>query len=427
MQLLKSKRSNPRKPQASISRGKVATKDNAGKMTGAPSSDQMESMWARHSAEWRDTAQICSQWSDAQKIDEQLLEYRVRGDWWEVLAKHNITLLVGREYEHLLMALTVTDRGRPHITYLPMPHPSGVAIDRDRESVFIASTRNPNQIFEMKPAHKYIERLDAEGPENAGDVLVPVRSRFLPGSLYMHDIALVGRDLYANAVGHNAVVRLDLGGEIGHKYAWWPKCIETKRGPIFGQNHIQLNSIAAGKTLEDSFFTASSDEISSRRPGHKNYPVDRRGVLISGQTREVVARGLTRPHSARLHKGKVWIDDSGYGRLVYREGEAFTEVAVLPGWTRGLSLLGDIAFVGTSRVIPRFRQYAPGLDVDSSVSGVHAVDLRSGKTVGSLTWPYGNQIFAIEWIGRKSTAGFAFGSRRNNSRERLIFYSFDSR
>jgi hypothetical protein len=38
-----------------------------------------------------------------------------------------------------------------------------------------------------------------------------------PGSLYMHDVAFVGGRLHANAVGHNAVVRID---DAGFRYAW---------------------------------------------------------------------------------------------------------------------------------------------------------------------------------------------------------------
>jgi hypothetical protein len=59
-----------------------------------------------------------------------------------------------------------------------------------------------------------------------------------------------------------------------------------------------------------------------------------------------------------------------------------------------------VAFAGTSRVLPRFRQYAPGLRVDRAVCGVHAIDADSGRLLGSLTWPGGNQIFAVEWVTR---------------------------
>ena len=143
-----------------------------------------------------------------------------------------------------------------------------------------------------------------------------------------------------------------------------------------------------------------------------------------------MARGLTRPHSARLHRQRVWIDNSGYGELVVVDpGDGhLTTVARLPGWTRGLCFHGHVALVGTSRVIPRFRQYAPGLEVDASECGVHAVDLETGRVLGSLIWPYGNQLFAVEWAPTKLTTGFPFNALGNRStrRENRLFYAFDT-
>src|SRR5262249_14340443 len=162
-------------------------------------------------------------------------------------------------------------------------------------------------------------------------------------------------------VGQNAIIRLYDDGR--YERVWWPRCIETEAGPVIGQNHIQLNSIAAGKNLQNSYFSASAERLSARRPGHKNFPVDKRGVIFSGKTREPMARGLTRPHSARLHQGRVWVDNSGYGELGVAESGGFEPIVRLPGWTRGLCFHGQVAFVGTSRVIPRFQHYAPGLDV----------------------------------------------------------------
>ena len=51
---------------------------------------------------------------------------------------------------------------------------------------------------------------------------------------------------------------------------------------IIDRNVIQLNSIAPGADLAASYFSASSDRVSARRPGHRNYPVNRRGVIFSG-------------------------------------------------------------------------------------------------------------------------------------------------
>jgi uncharacterized protein (TIGR03032 family) len=385
--------------------------------------DDLQALWSRHHAEWRDSAQIASQWQDAAATDPQLLQYNVSGAWWETLANNQLTLLVTREYEHLIMAMRVGPGG-PAISFMRMPHPSGLAVDRGRGVIHIASTRNPNQIYDLAPVTELAPRLDVKAEPLQDVPLVPVRSRFLPGSLYMHDLAFIGGTLHANAVGQNAIIALDDSGR--YQPVWWPRCIDTAAGPLFGRNHIQLNSIAAGSDLSSSFFSASTDKISARRPGHKNFPVDKRGVIFSGATREPVARGLTRPHSARLHDARVWVDNSGSGEVGIAENGAFEPVARLPGWTRGLSFHQRIAFVGTSRVIPRFRQYAPGLEIDASICGVHAVDIDSGTIVGSITWPYGNQIFAVEWVPSDLTTGFPFivGTKRATARERVLFYTF---
>jgi uncharacterized protein (TIGR03032 family) len=373
-----------------------------------------EDAWKRSDAEWRDPAQVVTQWAAAGKIDPQLLKFKTRGDWWDLLAESRITLLVSREYEHLLMALSAAQAG-PEVSFLPLPHPSGIAIDRRRRVVHVASTRNPNQIVDLAPAKAGGQRR----------TLVPVRSKFLPGRLYLHDLVLMGGELYATAVGENAIIRINADGS--HRRVWWPRAIETRRGPRFDQNYLQLNSIAAGTKPANSFFSASSEKALTLRPGHPDFPVDKRGVIFSGATREPVVRGLTRPHSARIYRRKLWVNNSGYGELCLTR-DARVETAVrLPGWTRGLAFHKGIAFVGTSRVIPRFRQYAPGLDLAQSECGVHAVDIRSGRVLGSLIWPFGNQIFAIEASLSRMFSGLPFVAARKQplEEEQKLFYAFE--
>ncbi len=187
---------------------------------------------------------------------------------------------------------------------------------------------------------------------------------------------------------------------------WWPRAVERDGAPDFTRNYLQLNSIAAGPDLAGSCFSASSTAISARRPGHRNYPVDRRGAIFGGASREPLATGLTRPHSARFGPdGALWVDDSGYGRVgAIRDGR-FQTVAQLPGWTRGLAFCGDVAFVGISRVIPRFAQYAPGLDAARSRCGVVALDARSGRELARIAWPAGNQVLRDRLDARLRHAG----------------------
>lgn len=384
--------------------------------------DDAERLWAHHHAELRDPAQIASQWEGAAAVDPSLLRGKAHGAFWEVLDRLNVTLIVSREYEHLVMGLTVLD-GRPHVTFTRLPHPSGVAADESRGVVHVASTRNPNQVFDFEPVVE--TGVGADPGETLPDrPLIALRSRMLPGRLYLHDLAIVGRRLHGNAVGENAVVRLRDDGRF--ERVWWPRAVESGGKPDFSVNHLQLNSIAAGGTLRSSYFSASAAAPGRRRPGQLSFPVDKRGVIFSGGTREPVATGLTRPHSARLASGELWVDNSGYGELGRVEGGRFEAVARLPGWTRGLCFAGDVAAVATSKVIPRFRRYAPGLDVDRSVCGVHLIDVRSGRALGSLRWPAGNQVFAVEAVPRPMTLGFPFsaGTKRRPAALRALFSGF---
>lgn len=380
-------------------------------------------LWLGHDSEWRDPAQVASQWREAADTDPRLLEARVEGGFWDLLAERGLTLLVTREYEHLVMALS-PGPVRPRVSFMRIPHPSGMAVDLRRQIVHLASTRNPNQVFELEPVAPGEEASGGEAGAESRPLL-PIRSSLLPGSLYLHDLALVGGRLHGNAVGHNAVVALPGGG--AWRRVWWPAAIEGPGGPDFSRNYLQLNSIAAGPRLDRSFFSASTAAVSARRPGQRNFPVDKRGVVFSGATREPVAVGLTRPHSARLQRGQLFVANSGYGELVsISDGRPLVR-ARLPGWTRGLWLGGDVAFVGTSRVIPRFRAYAPGLEVEASVCGVHAVALESGAVLGSVLWPAGNQIFAVEAVPAGFTTGFPFTvGRHAAARTRALFYRFST-
>jgi uncharacterized protein (TIGR03032 family) len=382
-----------------------------------------ESSWADSDASWRDPEEVIAGWQRTDSVDHRLLDVRVCGEWWGVLEQLDACVVISREYEHLLLALTVAPEG-PRQSFMSIPHPSGLAFDDSSEKLHVASTRNPNQLSVLAPVES-TAGADGEHALVDGRPLVAVSTTFLPGRLYLHDLALIGGALHGNAVGLNAIVRLAEAGR--WQVVWWPRSIERDGQPDLSRNHLQLNSIAAGGDLASSFFSASTDTPSARRPGHRDFIVDKRGVIFSGATREPIVRGLTRPHSARLHGEELWVDDSGYGGVLsIRDGVSRT-VARLPGWTRGLTFAGDVAFVGTSRVIPRFAQYAPGLVVERSVCAVHALDASTGEVLGSVRWPAGNQVFDIAVLPRAMTLGFPARSGRRQSRRELssFFFSYN--
>src|SRR5204862_271475 len=84
------------------------------------------------------------------------------------------------------------------------------------------------------------------------------------------------------------------------------------------------------------------------------------GVVIDVQSNQIIASGLSMPHSPRWHRGRLWLLDSGTGRLgSLGPGGAFQPLAFCPGNLRGLAFAGDHAIVGLSE--PRHEKTFGGL------------------------------------------------------------------
>lgn len=385
--------------------------------------DKKHIIWDKQTSALRNPSEIIgSATFDNAGILADSLKYDITGSFLDILQETNLTLFVTREYEHLVIALNVME-GKFNQTFINLPHPSGLTISPDKKNVYIAATRNPNQIFEFGITDSVLNRKEEKSTIETNGILFPSRTKFYPGAYYLHDLAFIGNDLHANTVGQNGIIKVNMNDSNPEEVCWYPKSIEDKSGvPDLSTNYLQLNSIASGKTLEDSFFSASGHKPGNRKPGHKNYPVDKKGVIFSAKTREPIAFGLTRPHSARLNEGKIWVDNSGYGEFGVIDGSKFEPVAKLPGWTRGLFFKDDIAFVGVSRVLKRFSQYAPGLNDVKQKCGIIAIEKQSGKELGGIFWNYGNQVFSIEGVSADSCKGFIYKSIYKEQNKARAFY-----
>jgi hypothetical protein len=146
----------------------------------------VEGFWSHHHAEHRDPRQIVCQWKEASDVAPLLLEHRVRGSWWDVLDELGATLIVTREHENGIISMYSVG-GRRRISHLSLPHPNGMAVDTTQGIIHVASIRNPNVVFDFAACASILsggsgrDLLDMEG------LILPVRVRYLPGSLYLHD------------------------------------------------------------------------------------------------------------------------------------------------------------------------------------------------------------------------------------------------
>jgi uncharacterized protein (TIGR03032 family) len=364
----------------------------------------------------RDPYQVICGTYETHGIVPQSLEYTQRGKFLALLEKLNITLLVTREYEHLVIALNAKN-GKLNQTFLHLPHPNGLVVDKKRNKLYVASTRSPNMIVELSLLDKLMKRDGHKETAKEQKVLVPSRMKYYSGAHYFHDLAMIGGKLFANSVGQNGIMQINMDASATEKIIWSPLPKKLQQA-----NHLQLNSIAGGRTIADSYFSASAEKPGEYKPGDLKFPVDKKGVIFSGKTKKVIARNLTRPHSAKLYKNKLWVNNSGYGEFgEVRNGE-LTVYNRFDGWTRGLHFFDNFAFVGVSKIIPQFKIYAPGIKGDVQECSLYAIDLKTKEVVGSLEWPFGNQIYGIESMDATKCIGFPFTQPGPSSESEKDFF-----
>jgi uncharacterized protein (TIGR03032 family) len=114
------------------------------------------------------------------------------------------------------------------------------------------------------------------------------------------------------------------------------------------------------------------------------------GVVLDVSSSEVVCRGLSMPHSPRLHTdGRLYLLSAGtgeFGRVDLATGR-FEPIAFLPGFLRGLAFVGDHAVIGLSE--PRENSTFASLALQERLDqeqvtprcGLMVVDVNTGEIV----------------------------------------------
>jgi uncharacterized protein (TIGR03032 family) len=257
------------------------------------------------------------------------------------------------------------------------------------------------------------------------DLFVPTRSVFLPGDFAVHDVTKIKSDLFVTATGLNFVAKVHADG--GYERVWHPRCMDRLGRRAFTANYLQLNSIARGRHVRDSFFSAFSDQPTREKPWKAGYGPKGKGVVFEGSTRETVFRGLTCPHSIRRWKNQLWVCNSGMGELaiVDPKRSRYHVVARLQGFTRGLAFLGPYALVGLSKVIPAYEPYAPGLDSRKSKCGLALIHVSTGRLEAEIEFPRGFQVYDVQTLDGVQEALLPSNSGENMMNFYLTYYGWD--
>ncbi|MGQ0502419.1 MAG: TIGR03032 family protein [Panacagrimonas sp.] len=207
-------------------------------------------------------------------------------------------------------------------------------------------------------------------------VYVP-RTGHTTGDVDVHDVAVMGdgRLVFVSTLFSCLAT---LSEQHNFEPLWRPRFVSR----LAAEDRCHLNGLA----LEDGrprYVTACSQ--SDVADGWRERRHDG-GCVVDVPSGEVVATGLSMPHSPRVHDGRLWLLDSGHGEFGYlhRDTGRFEAVAFCPGYGRGLAFAGDSAVIGLSKA--RHDRTFAGLPLQERLAqknasarcGLQVVDLKTG-------------------------------------------------
>jgi uncharacterized protein (TIGR03032 family) len=285
------------------------------------------------------------------------------------LAEQRISLAVTTYQAGKLFLLGVRPDGRLSVFERTLERCMGLAASRD--TLHVATLQQIWKFADVLP----------EGQDWQGhDALYAPRMSWVTGDIDVHDVAVGagGRPVFANTLFSCLATVSDT-----HSFVplWKPRFISR----LAAEDRCHLNGLAMEGGVARYVSVVGPSDVADGWRAHRGGG----GQVIDVASGEVVLGGLSMPHSPRLHRGQLWLLNSGtgaFGRVDVAAGR-FEEVAFCPGYARGLAFHGDYAVIGTS--LPRDNRTFTGLALDGELErrgaeprcAVLVIDLRSGDTV----------------------------------------------
>ncbi len=270
------------------------------------------------------------------------------------------------------------------------PAPMGLALHGDRLAIGTSV-----QIWEFRNVPAVTAKLE---PRAGHDACFMPRACHVTGNVQVHEMAWGGDELWFVNTRFSCLCTLDLS------YSFVPRWRPPFITALEPSDRCHLNGLAMVDG-RPRYATAlgESNTIAGWRENKA-----RGGVLIDVPSGEILARGLSMPHSPRWHAGRLWVCESGAGTLGFIDPNTakYEPIAAVPGFTRGLDFAGNLAFVGLSQV--RESAVFAGIPITERLSasertcGVCVVDLNTGQVVALLRFEDAVQeVFAVQVLPGK--------------------------
>jgi uncharacterized protein (TIGR03032 family) len=263
--------------------------------------------------------------------------------------------------------------------------PMGLAADARRMAL---GTRDG--VWFLRNAPDIAPRVE---PAGAHDACYLPRSCHVTGDIGVHELAWAGDELWVVNTRFSCLCTLD------PDYSFVPRWRPPFVTALAAEDRCHLNGLAVVGG-EPRYVTALGQTDTA---GGWRADRPRGGCLIEVPSGEVLTRGLCMPHSPRWHDGRLWVLESGTGRLLQADPARVLRevVAGLPGFARGLALAGPYACVGLSKIRPTSAMDGVPLAArrDELKCGVAVADERAGRVIALLEFQTAvEEVFDVQLL-----------------------------
>ncbi|HEX4917846.1 MAG TPA: TIGR03032 family protein [Limnobacter sp.] len=225
-----------------------------------------------------------------------------------------------------------------------------------------------------------------EGQKHQGyDKLYVPQYGSVTGDLDVHDLGVMadGRLVFVNTLFGCLATLSDTHS---FKPYWRPPFLSR----LAAEDRCHLNGLAM---VDGAPAFVSIVGVSDVLDGWRGHRVGG-GIIMDVRTNEIVANGLSMPHSPRWYNDRLWVLNSGTGEFGYidQDRKRFEPVTFCPGYLRGLAFHNGYAIVGLSKL--RNSKTFSDLPLEKALAdkgvearcGVQVIDLRNGDIVHWLTF-----------------------------------------
>jgi uncharacterized protein (TIGR03032 family) len=312
------------------------------------------------------------------------LHYAQTESFVTLLNQLGASLLISTYQANKLLVARATGNGLSMLVRT-FERPMGMAVDAHGLTI---GTRN--QIWFLRNAPDIASRVEPAGQHDA--CYLP-RSSHVTGDIGVHELAWGGDELWMVNTRFSCLSTLH--PDYSFVPCWQPPFISA----LAAEDRCHLNGLAMVDGRPKYVTALGETDTAGGWRANKRQG----GCLLDVNSGEVISRGLSMPHSPRLHDGRLWLLESGTGRLVLVDSATGRRqsVAELPGFARGLALCGSYAFVGLSKIRPSSpMDGVPLAELREKLKcGIGVVDLRSGCVIAFLEFQTAvEEIFDVQLL-----------------------------